>query len=516
MSAGTGAETPGTTAAGHAGHDGRGAMLGVDIGTSSSKGVLVSPDGALLATAVREHTVQRPAPGHVEMDARIWWDEFVSLTAELTAAVPGTRVDGIGVSGMGPCVLLADADGEPVRPAILYGVDSRAEAEIGLLTAELGADAILERCGGALSAQSAGPKVAWVARNEPEAYARARHLFMPASFLAHRLTGAYVLDHASAGQSAPMYDARARAWDPEWSRLVAPGLPLPELRYAEDEAGRVTAEAAAALPGIEAGTPVVTGSIDAWAESVSVGVREPGDAMLMYGTTTFLVAATAGPVPSRELFSAPGLRAGTSTLAGGMAASGAITTWLRDLCGEADVQQLVAEAAERPAGANGLLMLPYVAGERSPMHDPSARGVIAGLTLSHTRGDLYRAVLEAAAYGVRHHLEVMEAAGAPVTRLIAVGGGTRSGLLWPRIVSDVTGLTQQIPARTVGASYGTSLLAAGLVHGTDTSRWNPIVQELQPDPSTRERYDEMYALYRELYPATRPVAHALAGIQAAG
>lgn len=492
----------------------REAFLGVDIGTSSSKGVLVAPDGTVLATAVREHTVQRPAPGHVEMDARIWWEEFRDLSAELTAAVP-VRVLGIGASGMGPCVLLTDAAGEPVRPAILYGVDSRAEEEIRALEAELGAEEILARCGGVPSAQSAGPKIAWVARHEPEAYARARRVFMPSSYLVHRLTGAYVLDHSSAGQSTPMYDPRASAWHRPWAERVAPGLPLPELLWADEVAGTVTAAAAAELPGIEAGTPVITGSIDAWVEAVSVGASAPGDVMLMYGTTTFLVATTAAATPSRELFATPGTREGTFTLGGGMAASGAITTWVRDLCGHADVSTLVAEAAESPAGARGLLMLPYVAGERSPMHDPSARGVIAGLTLSHTRGDLYRAVLEAAAFGVRHHLEVMEAAGCPAERVVAVGGGTRSGL-WPRIVSDVTGRVQDIPERTVGASYGDCMMAARRLAGIDVDAWNPVRERCAPDPSVRERYDEMYALYRELYPATVPVTHALARIQAVG
>lgn len=488
-------------------------VLGVDVGTSSTKGVLVALDGTILRSAVREHSVQRPAPGQVEMDAEIWWSEFVSLARELTAPGDAT-VTAVGVSGMGPCVLLTDAEGVPVRPAILYGVDTRAEEQIHRLTNVLGREEILAHCGAVLSSQSAGPKIAWVAEHEPAVYARARRVFMPASYLAFRLTGEYVLDHSSASQAAPLYCLRRQDWHEDWSRHVAPGLELPDLRWPGEAAGTVRAELTAAVPGLPTGVPVISGTIDAWAEAVSVGATRPGDLMLMYGTTTFLIATTDEPVASRSLWPTSGVAEGMYSLSGGMAASGAITGWLRDLTGEDGFTDLVAEAATSPPGANGLLMLPYFAGERSPVADPSARGVVAGLTLSHTRGDLYRAALEAAAFGVRHHLETFEAAGLSIRRAVAVGGGAGHDL-WPQIVSDVTGLTQQIPRSTVGASYGGARLAAELAHGTDTSGWNPGDHLCLPDPAHRERYDELYGLYRELYPATRDITHALARLQRA-
>ena len=487
------------------------AVLGVDIGTASTKGVLVGLDGEILRSTVREHEVQRPSPGHVEMDAEIWWSEFLSITRELTD--PGdVEVTAVGVSGMGPCVLLTDEHGTPVRPAILYGVDTRAEQQIEQITRVLGKEEILAHCGALLTSQAAGPKVRWVLENEPEVYARARRLFMPASFLAHRLTGEYVLDRTSASQSVPLYSLRSQDWHADWPEHVAPGLELPRLTWMGEAAGTVTPALAAELPALPAGIPVISGSIDAWTEAVSVGATRPGDLMLMYGTTTFLIATTDEPVASRTLWPTSGTAEGTYSLAGGMAASGAITGWLRDLTGEHDFTALVAEAEQSPPGAHGLVMLPYFAGERSPIADPSARGVVAGLTLDHTRGDLYRAALEAAAYGVRHHLETLEASGLPVERAIAVGGGAGRDL-WPQIVSDVTGLTQQIPRSTVGASYGGARLAAELAHGLDTSAWNPADHLVVPDPSRRERYDELYRLYRELYPATRDIAHALARMQ---
>ena len=491
------------------------AVLGVDVGTSSTKGTLVALDGTILATAVREHSVSRPAPGHVEMDAEIWWEEFLDIARELTAdgaADVTAEVTAIGVSGMGPCVLLTDESGEPVRPAILYGVDTRAGDEIRHLTNVLGREEIVAHCGGMLTSQAAGPKVAWVARHEPEVYARARRLFMPASYLAFRLTGEYVLDHVSASQSAPMYSLRHQTWHPEWAERVGPGLELPALRWAGDAAGTVQSAIARLVPGLRAGIPVITGTIDAWAEAVSVDAASPGDLMLMYGTTTFLVATTVEPVASRTLWPTSGVEPGAYALSGGMASSGAITGWLRELTGSPEFDELLAEAEASGPGANGLVMLPYFAGERSPIADPGARGVIAGLTLSHNRGDLYRAALEAAAFGVRHHLETLTAAELSLDRVVAVGGGARSDL-WPQIVSDVTGLVQRIPRRVVGASYGGSMLAARLAHGTDVSRWNPTDHEIVPDPAQRERYDELYRLYRDLYPATYEITHALAAMQ---
>ncbi|MEW2398940.1 FGGY-family carbohydrate kinase [Streptomyces sp. NPDC046862] len=481
-------------------------VLGVDIGTSSSKGVLVDRDGTVLATAVRPHTVSRPRPGHVEMDALVWWDEFTSLALELTAS--GEPVTAVGVSGMGPCVALTDECGTPLRPAILYGVDTRATEQIARLEDELGRDAVLERCGSVLSTQAVGPKIVWLAEQEPETAARARRLYMPSSYLVHRLTGAYVLDHHSASQAVPLYDSLSRDWYDPWVRHIAPHLELPPLRWPGDVAGHLTAEAAAAT-GLPSGIPVVTGTIDAWSEALSVDAQHTGDLMLMYGSTMFLINTTAERVLVPELWSTVGALPGTRSLAGGMATSGMVTDWLRELFGAPDTATLLAEAERSGPGARGLLMLPYFAGERTPVADPDARGLVAGLTVEHTRGDLYRAALEATAFGVRHNVEAMRAAGARIDRVVAVGGGTRGGL-WTRVVSDVTGLDQEIRSVTLGASYGAAYLAASALGAADMDAWNPVRERVTPDPRLRSRYDELYALYRRLYPATRDIAHTLA------
>lgn len=471
-------------------------FLGVDIGTSSSKGVLVAGDGSVVATAVREHRTSTPRPGWFEHDAlEVWWADFASIVAELTAG--GADIEAVGLSGIGPCLLPCTADGTPLRPAILYGVDTRATAEIASQRERF--PELMERCGTPLTSQAVGPKLEWLRVNEPSVWFSTRRMFMAHSWLLHRLTGAYVLDHHSASQCTPLYDTRTCTWITEWVDDIAPGLELPALAWSGEVAGTVTS--AAAFAGLPEGTPVIAGTIDAWAEAASVGVTSPGDVMLMYGTTMFVVEVMAERGASPYLWSTVGVAPGTYNLAAGMATSGAVTAWLRDLTG-GSFEELTAEAHAVGMGAGGLLMLPYFAGERTPLFDPDARGTLVGLTLRHGRGHLYRAALEATAFGVRHNLEVMRKAGGTGSRLVAVGGGTQGGL-WTRIVSNVLQQRQDLPAHTLGAAYGDARLAAG-----SPPDWNPVASVIEPDPE--ENYDELYGLYRRLYDSTADIAHALA------
>jgi xylulokinase len=484
-------------------------LLGLDIGTSSSKGLLARSDGTVLASCVREHTVSSPRPGWAEHDARVWWDEFTGIVRELLAAADGP-VAAVGLSGIGPCLLPTDPAGTPLRPAILYGVDTRALDEIAEQTARYGEAAILERCGSVLSSQAVGPKLAWLRRHEPAVWQRTERLFMAHSWLVHELTGEYVLDHHSASQCTPLYDSREHAWIPEWSRDIAPGLPLPRLCWPGEVAGTITAGAARAT-GLPAGIPVIAGTIDAWAEATSVGVREPGDVMVMYGTTMFLVEVLDRRRVCPTFWGTVGVEPGSYTMAAGMATAGSITDWLRTLTGERSYARLVEAARSVPAGAEGLVLLPYFAGERTPLFDPHARGVLAGLTLRHGPGHLYRATLEAIACGVRHNLEAMREAGGVDRRLVAVGGGTQGGL-WTQIVSDVTGLEQRVPRNTIGACYGDALLAGRAIGAvTDPAAWNPIEGTVRPDPANAPRYDRLYRDYRDLYEATAPIVHRLSG-----
>jgi xylulokinase len=443
------------------------------------------------------------------MEATVWWDEFVEITAELLA---GAAVDvlAVGVSGMGPCTLLTDSAGAPLRPAILYGVDTRAGAQIDRLNARFSPDVIVGRCRSALTSQAVGPKLAWIADHEPDVFDRARRLLMPSSYLVWQLTGEYVLDHHSASQAVPLYDPRLNEWHSPWWDEIAVTIDPPALAWSGDIAGSVSA-AAARRTGLPVGTPVITGTIDAWAEAASVDALGKGDLMLMYGTTMFLVCSVAEPLAAPPLWGTVGLEPASYNLAGGMATSGAITAWLRELLGGEEYGELVAAAARSGPGANGLVMLPYFAGERTPFEDADARGVVAGLTVTHTAGDVYRAALEATAMGVRHNVEAFRTAGATIDRVVAVGGGTQ-GDLWTQIVSDVTGLTQEVRTHTIGASYGSARLAAAAA-GLDTAGWNPVVCEIAPDAALAADYDELYALYRQLYESTADIVHALAARQ---
>ena len=490
-----------------------GLLLGVDIGTASSKGVLATPEGEVVATATRRHAMSLPRPGHAEMDAEaIWWGDLVSICRELALHARHRPVVALCVSGIGPCLLPTGDDLVPLRPGILYGIDTRATAEIVELTERFGEEAIMSRSGKLLSSQAIGPKLLWLRRCEPELWRRTRRWFGASSYAVAKLTGEYVLDHHTASQCDPLYDLAAQDWAWDWVEAVVGDLPMPRLVWPSDVVGTLTAEAAEAT-GLPEGIAVSAGTVDAWAEAFSCGVRRPGDLMLMYGSTIFLVQVLAGLRTHPSLWTTMSVDPGVMTLAAGMATSGSLTAWVQELTGGASFETLVAEASAVPPGSDGLLLLPYFAGERTPIFDPQARGVVAGLSLRHRRGHLYRAVYEGIAFGIRQILELMEEAGGPADRLIAVGGGTQGGL-WTQVVSDVTGRSQLLPDETVGASYGDALLAAigsGLVPA-DTD-WTSVSDEVVPDPSTKGLYDELYGIYTSLYPSTLEQVHHLARLQ---
>jgi xylulokinase len=499
-------------------------VIGLDIGTSSTKAVAVDAGGTVVAAVSGPHGTSQPRPGWFEQDAQtVWWEQSCTLLRALLAdeRVRRSAIRAVGPSGIGPCLLVCDKAGNPLRPAILYGIDMRATAEVAELTERLGAASILARAGSALSSQAVGPKLLWLQRHEPDTWARTARWFSASSFLVERLTGEYLIDHHTASQFDPMYDIRAQAWAGDWAAALSPGVPLPRLAWPGEIAGHVTVAAADAT-GLPAGTPVLAGTVDAWAEAHSVGVRQPGDLMVMYGSTLFLVGVDPAASPHPGLWLTAGLTPGTGTLAAGMATSGLLANWVADTA-RLPVGELIAAAGQVSAGADGLILLPYFAGERSPLFDPDARGVAFGLTLAHTPAHLMRAALEAVAMGVRHNLEAFDSVRPAESRwrAVAVGGGVGSGSvgeggaagsLWPQIVSDVCGRAQDIPAQTVGASYGDALLAAaavGLVPpGTD---WTRIVATVRPRPELAELYDRRYALYRDLYAATRPLVPRLSG-----
>lgn len=450
-----------------------------------------------------------PQPGWAEVDAdAVWWSDVCAIASTLVAQVPqGSVIAGVCVSGVGPCLVLTDSELRPVRPAILYGIDSRASAEIVEFTDLFGADEILRRCGKSLSSQAVGPKIEWVRKNEPNAFSRATKWFGSNSYIVAKLTGEYVQDHHTASQCDPLYSVREFGWNTDWVDRVVGDLELPTLAWPSDVVGRVDARGSDAT-GLPLGTPVVAGTVDAYAEAFSVGVRHPGDLMLMYGSTMFLVQVLADYHTNSALWTTTGVQEGTYALAAGTSTAGSLTTWLQTLTGGAPFEELMREASAVPAGAEGLLVLPYLAGERTPVFDADARGVLSGLTLRHGRGHIFRAAYEGISFGIRQILEMFDDADTPVTRAVAVGGGLRSSV-WAQALSDITGQTQLVTEQAIGASYGDGLLAAiGVGAVSPETDWATVASDVPPNPANKGLYDDLYGNWLQLYPSTRDIVHA--------
>ncbi len=486
--------------------------LGIDIGTFESKGVLVDGQGRIIATASRPHKMIVPRAGWAEHRAdEDWWGDFVGLTRALLAqsGLDPTEIKAVAASAIGPCMLAVDADGRPLMNGVLYGVDTRATDQIAALNAQIGDDTILRRCGNALTSQQVGPKILWLKETHPELYARTAKILSSTSYLTWKLTGQYVIDHYTAANFSPLYDVAAQDWTADLAPHILPLEKLPRLMWSTEIAGHVTAQAAAET-GLAIGTPVTCGTIDAAAEAVSVGVQHPGQMMMMYGSTIFIIQVTADPVRDPRLWYAPWLFPGTHAAMAGLATSGTLTHWFRDqLARDTDFPALVAEAQASPKGAKGLLCLPYFSGERTPIHDPHARGAFFGLNLTHTRADMFRAVVEGIAAGTAHVLETYAEVGASPDRVLAVGGGTKNEL-WLQATSDFGGVAQHVCEKTIGASFGDAFLAAlaiGVVQPADITRWNPNASTVMPQ--NVPAYGIQYPLWKRLYSQTRDIMQAL-------
>lgn len=489
--------------------------IGIDVGTYGTKGVAVDRDGRVLAQATAAHGMDVPRPGRAEHDAEaVWWGDVVRVARGLAGQIDPATVEGIGLSAIGPCMLPVDEAGRPLTPAVLYGVDTRASAQIAALTAAIGEARLMEVARQTLTSQSVGPKIAWLRDERPEVWARTARVHTATSWLVERLTGEGAIDPYTASGFTPLWDAREGAWTDALADIL-PLAMLPRVHPTAEVAGRLTEEAASAT-GLRAGTPVTTGTIDAAAEALSVGVRRPGDAMAMYGSTVFLIALGERPAPDPRLWSAPWLAPGPHASMGGTATSGTLTHWFRERLarelpeGEA-FARLAEEAQASPPGARGLLFLPYFSGERTPINDPRARGAWFGLDLTHGRGDLYRAALEGIAHGTAHALDAMAQAGAAPERLSAVGGGV-ANRVWLQATSDATGLDQRVASVTTGASYGDALLAAvavGRAEVCDVDRWNPTAELVRPGEG-RAAMERARPLWRGLYERTSDIMAALA------
>lgn len=486
--------------------------LGIDIGTFESKGVIVDSEGKIVASAGRPHKMLVPQPGYAEHDAeQDWWGDFKFLSQQLLAnsKINTKDIRANGTSAIGPCMLPVDGEGKPLTNGVLYGVDTRAAKEIDALNAMYGEKEILAATGNALTSQSVGPKIKWLLNNQLQHYENAHKFITSTSFIVQRLTGRYVIDHYSAANWSPLYLPDKDGWSERYAKGIAPLEKLADITWTTDIAGHIT-KTAAAETGLAVGTPVITGTIDAAAEAISIGVNAPTEMMLMYGSTIFIILVTQNRVSDARLWYAPWLFPGEHASMAGLATSGTLTHWFREnFAKELDAKEaatlLAKEAASSPPGANGLVMLPYFSGERTPIHDSRAKGLLFGMNLTHSRADAYRALLEGIAFGTQHIMETYADTKQSISHIEAVGGGTKNAV-WLQATSDIIGQEQQIKKTTIGASYGDAFLAAlgvGDVKRGDIARWNESERVVVPDVKTKALYQQQYKIYRALYERNR-------------
>lgn len=505
---------------------GPGVYLGVDIGTSGCRTIAVDATGRTLAVADRTYPLVTPAPGHVEQDPASWVEGALATLAEVcrSGAFDPGAVRGIGVDGQSWACVPVDEDGVVLAPTPIW-MDVRAQGLCDEVLARVPPDRILAVAGNRLSPSYSTAKMLWFERYRPEVYRRTRWFLQSNSLVVLALTGVASQDH-SQGYGWHFIDvatgsidgalAAALGCDP--SRVPEPVEPTAVV-------GGVTAAASRAT-GIPEGTPVVAGGLDAACGTLGAGVFRPGQTQEQGGQAGGMSIALDAPVADERLILSRHVVPGSWLLQGGTVAGSASLAWLARIAGAAEQQaaattgrglyeEVSALAATAPPGAGGVVFLPYLSGERSPLWDPDARGGFIGLHLGTDRAALYRAVMEGVAMALRHNLEVARAAGAQVAELMAIGGATRSPV-WMQVKADVTGVPLVVSANPDATPLGAAMLAAlgtGAASVEElTETWVQRSTAYQPDPANRARYDELYAVYAGLYPALAPSMHALAGL----
>jgi xylulokinase len=400
-------------------------------------------------------------------------------------------------------------------------------AEIEFLEKELGKENIFAISGMHLSSQQTGPKILWLQNNEPDVWEKTAMILTASGFLAYRLTGEATLDfYTATGGYSPLVDGEKLAWSDTMAKHIVSLDKLPRLVWATEVVGQVTKDAAAET-GLKQGTPVVAGTADAGSEAISVGLSQPGDLMVMYGSSIFFILKTEKKLPTQRFWAANFLEPDTYVVTGGMSTAGSITRWFRDEFSQIEMAEeekggaIAYVALEKLAqksrpGSRGLIALPYFYGERTPIHDPRARGLIAGLTLNHTRSDIYRAFIESIGFGIRHNIDELQREGVSSKRILAVGGGVKNNVCM-QSVSDIIGLEQIIPDEKYGACYGDAFLAGvgiGIFKSSsEITEWISAEKTIRPNPENKNIYDELYRQYKSLYIQNQSIMHELSDLQ---
>ncbi len=516
----------------------RSLLLGLDIGTTGVKGLLMRPDGTVLATHVEEYPLLLPKPGWAEQDAEEWWRATARACRALIgrAGAEGRDVAALSFSGQMHGLVCLDAAQRPLRPAILW-CDQRTTAECRRITQAIGFKRLLRTVGNPALEGFTLPKILWMKRNEPAVYRQTRLMLLPKDFVRLRMTGRAAIDASDAAGTIAM-DISKKAWAADILKDLGidAGL-LPEIIEATVAAGTLTDEAARAC-GLAPGTPVIAGGADNACAAVGNGITREGLVAVSTGTSGTVIAPTARPLRD------PAGRAHTFNHAvpelwyvmGVMLSAGGSLRWWRDefggperlvaaSCG-LDPYELMGREAERVApGCEGAMWLPYLTGERTPHADANARGVLFGLSARHTRGHAIRAVMEGVAFGLRDSLEIIRALKIPIEEIRLTGGGARSAL-WRQIQADVFGSPVTVLRGNEGPAFGAAILAgvgADVYPSCDAAarrllapdkKGNKTVkgEVVEPIAKNVALYDRLYGVYRDLYRALKPSFDAAAKI----
>jgi xylulokinase len=486
-------------------------LLGLDIGTTAVKGILADTSGCIIADASAENTLRSPKPGWSEQDAEQWWHNTGQVCRCLVEHCTGTHIAAVGVSGMVPTVVLLDADGRLLRPSIQQN-DARSHEEIAYFKKQTDTGDIMSRTGSPVTQQSIGPKLVWLRKHEAEVIQCAAHLMGSYDYINYQLTGKFVIEHNWALESG-LYDAQRRAWADDLLELsqIGPRL-LDEIHEPSDVIGTVTREAAAHT-GLREGTPVVAGSADHVASAFAAGLKSPGDLLVKLGGAGDILIVINKFQPDSRLFIDYHVVPGYYLINGCMASSGSIIKWFRThFAPDSSFDELDAASTTIPPGSEGLVLLPYFLGEKTPIFDPKARGVLFGLSLSHARAHVYRAVLEAISFGFYHHLKVFKDIGLlPSEKVMVTNGGARSQL-WRQITADVLGLKLQTLETNAGSSLGAMFVAGKGVGAfrewSDIERFITTGTITIPNRDNHDLYRKQFELYRQLYEVNRPLFQA--------
>jgi xylulokinase len=491
-------------------------FLGIDVSTTATKALLADDAGTVVGVASTEYPFETPKPLWSEQDPALWWDGAVrSIRAVLeNAGVPGEQVAGVGLTGQMHGLVILDEQGKVLRPSILWN-DQRTAAQCDEIRARVGRERFIQITGNDALAGFTAPKILWVRENEPEVYARIRHVLLPKDFVRLCLTGEYGMDKAD-GAGTVLMDLKSRAWSEEvLAKLDIPAQWMPQLFEGPQITGRITAEAAAAT-GLQPGTPVAAGGGDQAAQAVGVGAVEEGIVALTLGTSGVVFATTDSPFiePQGRLHAFCHSVPGKWHLMGVMLSAAGSLRWYRDTFAPGmDFDTLLAPAQQVPAGSDGLLFLPYLTGERTPYPDPLLRAAFVGATVRHGQAHFARSVLEGVAFGLLDGFDLMKAAGLAKVRQVRVSGGGARSPLWRHILADVFQAELVTVNTTEGAAYGAALLA-----GVAAGAWSDVLDAChqairvtgQVTPGENQAvYERLAVQYRALYPALRPVFHKL-------